>query len=77
MNVYGRTSIGEFLGDNVVYRNLEPVDDRLPTLDHLRADLGLSPGRVPARTSRITPVSSSRSCRRPGRSPDRSSRSSA
>jgi hypothetical protein len=50
MNVYGRTSIGEFLGDNVVYRSLEPVDDRLPTLDHLRADLGLPPGRVPRKS---------------------------
>jgi hypothetical protein len=50
MNIYGHTSISEFLGDNVVYRNLEPVDSRLPTLDHLRADLGLPTERVPRKS---------------------------
>ena len=50
MNIYGRTSVSEFLGDNVVYRNLEPVDDRLPILDDLRADLGLPADRVPRKS---------------------------
>ena len=30
MKVYGRTTVSEFLGDRVVFRNLEPVDERLP-----------------------------------------------
>ena len=30
MKNYGRTSIHEFLGDLVVYRNLMPLDPRLP-----------------------------------------------
>jgi len=50
MNIYGRTSVSEFLGDNVVYRNLEPVDERLPILDDLRADLGLPADRVPRKS---------------------------
>jgi hypothetical protein len=50
MNIYGRTSVSEFLGDNVVYRNLEPVDDRLPVLDDLRTDLGLPADRVPRKS---------------------------
>jgi hypothetical protein len=36
MKVYGRTSVHEFLGDFVVYRNLIPLDKRLPTLDDVR-----------------------------------------
>jgi hypothetical protein len=50
MHIYGRTSVSEFLGDNVVYRNLEPVDGQLPTLGQLRATLGLPAERVPRKS---------------------------
>jgi hypothetical protein len=50
MQIYGRSSVREFLGDNIVYRNLEPVDDQLPNLGQLRATLGLPAGRVPRKS---------------------------
>ncbi|HJN41534.1 MAG TPA: hypothetical protein QF589_05435 [Anaerolineales bacterium] len=50
MKVYGRTTVSEFLGDRVVFRNLEPVDERLPALDVLREKVGLAPGRVPRKS---------------------------
>jgi hypothetical protein len=36
MRVYGKGSLAEFLGDRVVYRNLEPLNSDLPTADELR-----------------------------------------
>ena len=50
MKVYGISEISEFLGDFVVYRNLEPVDPRLPGLGELRVEAGL-PGDVIPRKS--------------------------
>ncbi|HJO34341.1 MAG TPA: hypothetical protein QGI62_09505 [Anaerolineales bacterium] len=50
MKVYGRTTISEVLGDRVVFRNLEPLDERLPTLDALREKVGVAPGRVPRKS---------------------------
>ena len=50
MKAYGRTTVSEFLGDRVVFRNLEPVDERLPALDVLREKVGLAPGRVPRKS---------------------------
>lgn len=47
MGVYGRGAISNFLGDHVVYRNLAPVDVRLPGLDQLRNELGLAVRRTP------------------------------
>ncbi len=44
MKSYGKTTISEFLGDNIVYRNLEPVDKRLPGLGDLRAVVGMADG---------------------------------
>ena len=52
MNVYGCTSVSEFLGDNIVYRNLEPVNRALPGLGQLAPRLGLPANRVPRKTSR-------------------------
>ena len=43
----GMTSLYEIMGDLVVYRNLIPADRRLPTVDDLRADLGLAAGKLP------------------------------
>ncbi len=50
MNLYGRTSLAEFLGDWVVYRNLIPADRDLPTLDDLRAEIGLGPKGIPRKS---------------------------
>ena len=50
MKSYGKTTISEFLGDNIVYRNLQPVDARLPGLDDLREEVGLANGRIPRKS---------------------------
>jgi hypothetical protein len=50
MRNYGRTSIDEFLGERVVYRNLEAADPRLPRLRDLGKFTGLPPGRIPRKT---------------------------
>ncbi len=44
---HGLTSLHEFLGDLVVYRNLTPADGRLPTVADLRGQLGLAAGILP------------------------------
>ncbi len=51
MKVYGRACLADFLGDFIVYRNLEPVDPRLPGLSHLREKIGLAPGLIPRKSS--------------------------
>jgi len=38
---FGTACLSEYLGDNVVYRNLVPADKRLPALSDLWEDLGL------------------------------------
>jgi hypothetical protein len=45
--MFERASLYEFLGDLVVYRNLEPCDARVPGLSALRPRLGLEPRAVP------------------------------
>ena len=47
---YGRTSISEFLGNRVVYRNLKPADPSLPGLEDMRSTLGLPAGRIPRKS---------------------------
>ena len=47
MRSYGRTSVHEFLGDFVVYRNLQPVDRRLPSLREVAPRVGLLQGCIP------------------------------
>lgn len=47
MIVFARAAIAEFLGDNIVYRNLAPMDERLPGLEALHGALGLPAGRIP------------------------------
>jgi hypothetical protein len=51
MKNFGRTSVHEFLGDRVVYRNLVPLDPRLPALEDVRGRVGLSEGLVPRKTA--------------------------
>ena len=50
MMLFGKTSVSEFLGDFVVYRNLVPVDDRLSGLDVIRSKIGLPAGRLPRKS---------------------------
>jgi len=50
MKYFGRTSVSEFLEDRVVYRNLVPVDQRLPSLDDIRAEIGLAEGYIPRKS---------------------------
>jgi hypothetical protein len=47
---YGLTTLSEFLGDNVAYRNLVPSDPRLPSVADLRADLSLPGGAIPRKS---------------------------
>lgn len=47
MRVLGTGSLFDALGDAVAYRNLEPIDRRLPGLTVLRQPLGLKATRVP------------------------------
>ncbi len=50
MKNYGRTSLREFLGDWIVYRNLLPADPHLPTPDMLHDAVGLLPGQTPRKS---------------------------
>jgi hypothetical protein len=50
MKNYGRASISEFLDDRIVYRNLVPVDRRLPALAQIRPLVGLPEGVTPRKS---------------------------
>jgi hypothetical protein len=50
MKTYGRTSVHEFLGDLIVYRNLVPFDARLPGLAELGPEVGLPEGVTPRKS---------------------------
>jgi len=50
MKNYGRTSLNEFLGERVVYRNLEPADPHLPGLNDLRDTVDIAPGKIPRKS---------------------------
>jgi len=51
MNKYGRSAVSEFLGDNIIYRNLIPVDRGLPALPEIWEQVGLQSSRVPRKTT--------------------------
>jgi hypothetical protein len=51
MKNYGLTSIHEFLGDRLVYRNLSPLDPALPSLSDIRRLVGLPEGSTPRKSS--------------------------
>jgi hypothetical protein len=51
MQLYGRSTISEFLGNNIAYRSLNPLDTRLPSLDELRASVRIPNQGVPRKTS--------------------------
>jgi hypothetical protein len=50
MKSHGRTSIHEFLEDRIVYRNLVPGDERLPSLAEIGPLIGLAPGVIPRKS---------------------------
>lgn len=47
LRAYPKTDLGEILGDRVVYRNLRPVDRRLPSIEAFGPSIGLPAGRIP------------------------------
>lgn len=53
MQVFGRSNISEFLGDQIVYRNLIPQDERLLPLREIGEKLGLSLGEIPRKSEKI------------------------
>lgn len=50
MNNYGVSEVSEFLGDFIVYRNLNPMDPRLPGLRELRLEAGLPTAGIPRKS---------------------------
>ncbi|MGC9521437.1 MAG: hypothetical protein ACP5HG_06100 [Anaerolineae bacterium] len=50
MENHGMTSVSTFLGDSVVYRNLNPMDDRLPTFAEIASDLGIDGTPIPRKS---------------------------
>ncbi len=51
MKRYNRTSVSEFLDDFIVFRNLIPVDQRLPSLSEYRRELNLPAHTTPRKSS--------------------------
>jgi hypothetical protein len=51
MKKYGRAAISEFIGDNIVYRNLVPLEARLPSLCVIRNEIVLASGITPRKTT--------------------------
>ena len=50
MKRYGRAAVSEYLGDQIVYRNLAPLDNRLPSLPEVNQTLGLPLGQIPRKS---------------------------
>ncbi len=50
MNVYGLASVAEMLDDSIVYRNLIPLDGRLPGFRDLAKRVGIDGRRVPRKS---------------------------
>lgn len=50
MQVAGEASLYDFLGDLVVYRNLEPADERLPGLKEIWPTLRMGSYQIPRKT---------------------------
>jgi len=47
IELHGRSKVSEFVGDRIVFRNLVPVDERLPALPEFRSEVGLPEGQIP------------------------------
>lgn len=52
MQNFGRAKLSDFFGDWVIYRNLEPLDKRLPGLKSAAYRMGLSGDRIPRKLER-------------------------
>ncbi len=50
MKIFGRSAVSEFLGDRIVYRNLQPVGPRLPARDEITRQIGLPAGQIPRKS---------------------------
>ncbi len=50
MKTYGQSTISEFLEDFVIFRNLIPLDERLPALDDIRERAGVPAGVTPRKS---------------------------
>ncbi len=50
MKSYGRSTVSEFLGNQIVFRNLIPCDDRLPCLADLRDKLSFPKSFIPRKS---------------------------
>ncbi|MBC8332060.1 MAG: hypothetical protein H8E28_08775 [Anaerolineae bacterium] len=51
MKACGRAKVSDFLGDAIIYRNLQPLDPRLPSLEDLHTQVGLPQGVVPRKST--------------------------
>ncbi len=51
MRIHGSACVKDLLGDFIVYRRLNPLDPRLPTLASLRDHLKLLPGVIPRKST--------------------------
>ncbi|MBN1317233.1 MAG: hypothetical protein JXA42_17245 [Anaerolineales bacterium] len=52
MKSFGKTSVYELLGDFIVYRNLSPLDVRLPALPGIRSQLNIPAGVTPRKSEK-------------------------
>lgn len=52
MKIFGRSSVYEFLGDRIVYRNLIPIDRQIPPLVDINKQLGITDRIIPRKTSK-------------------------
>ncbi|OQB02183.1 MAG: hypothetical protein BWY25_00709 [Chloroflexi bacterium ADurb.Bin222] len=50
MQNYGLTSVSEFVGDRIVYRNLDAADGCLPRLAEMRAEVGIPANTIPRKS---------------------------
>ena len=50
MKLFGRSRLSQFLGDFVVYRNIAPVDARLPSLENIRQEVDLPTKKIPRKS---------------------------
>ena len=52
MNTHGLSSLAEFLGNRVVYRNLDVQDPSLPRFQTIAQQIGLTENRIPRKSER-------------------------
>jgi hypothetical protein len=50
MKLFGRSRLSQIFGDFVVYRNIKPVDTRLPALENIRQIINLPEKKIPRKS---------------------------